>query len=52
MKEKAKKLLRTALDDPKADFRDGQWECIEAMLNSNRMLVVQRTGWGKSNLLD
>ncbi len=48
MKEKAKKLLRTALDDPKADFRDGQWECIEAMLNSNRMLVVQRTGWGKS----
>jgi ATP-dependent DNA helicase RecQ len=48
MKEKAKRLLRTALDDPKADFHDGQWECIEAMLNINRMLVVQRTGWGKS----
>ena len=48
MKEKAKKLLCIALNNPKADFRDGQWECIEAILHSNRMLVVQRTGWGKS----
>lgn len=48
MKERAKKLLKTALNDSKADFRDGQWECIETMLHSKRMLVVQRTGWGKS----
>lgn len=48
MKEKAKKLLCIALNNPKADFRDGQWECIEAILHNNRMLVVQRTGWGKS----
>jgi len=48
MKEKAKNLLRTALNDRSAEFRDGQWECIEALLERNRMLVVQRTGWGKS----
>lgn len=48
MKEKATKLLRAALNDPKADFRDGQWECIKALLSQERMLVVQRTGWGKS----
>ena len=48
MKEKAKKLLRTALNDQNADFRSGQWGCIEALLHKQRMLVVQRTGWGKS----
>ena len=48
MEATAKKLLRTALDDPAAEFRDGQWECIEALLHKQRMLVVQRTGWGKS----
>ena len=48
MEATAKKLLRTALDDPSAEFRDGQWGCIEAMVNKQRMLVVQRTGWGKS----
>ncbi len=48
MKEKGKKLLRTALNDQNADFRAGQWECIEALLRKRRMLVVQRTGWGKS----
>ena len=32
-----------------ADFRDGQWEAIEALeVNRQRVLVVQRTGWGKS----
>ncbi len=48
MKEKAIKLLRQAIVDPKADFRNGQWGCIEALINKRRMLVVQRTGWGKS----
>jgi ATP-dependent DNA helicase RecQ len=32
-----------------AKFRDGQWEAIEALVNQRqRILVVQRTGWGKS----
>jgi len=32
-----------------ADFRDGQWEAIDAMVNHRQQLVVvQRTGWGKS----
>jgi ATP-dependent DNA helicase RecQ len=34
---------------PDARFRDGQWEAIEALVNRReRVLVVQRTGWGKS----
>jgi ATP-dependent DNA helicase RecQ len=42
-------LLRTALGDPAADFRQGQWESIEALVQrSARLLLVQRTGWGKS----
>lgn len=33
----------------KAQFRDGQWEAIEALVEKRqRVLVVQRTGWGKS----
>jgi ATP-dependent DNA helicase RecQ len=48
MIDKTLSLLRQALDDPQADFRDGQWECIEPLLHQRRMLVVQRTGWGKS----
>ncbi len=32
-----------------ATFRDGQWEAIDALVNKRqRVLVVQRTGWGKS----
>ena len=42
-------LLRQALDNPSARFRDGQWEAIEDLVQRNaRLLVVQRTGWGKS----
>ena len=48
MKEIALQYLRTSLDNPHALFRDGQWESVEQMLNQNRVLVVQRTGWGKS----
>ncbi|NQU09970.1 hypothetical protein HQ590_04205 [bacterium] len=34
---------------PTATFRDGQWEAIDAAANQrSRLLVVQRTGWGKS----
>lgn len=48
MKSLALRYLRTAINNPSASFRDGQWESIEAILNKNRVLVVQRTGWGKS----
>jgi ATP-dependent DNA helicase RecQ len=49
MKEEALQLLRQALGDPAAAFRDGQWEGIAALVQrSARLLVVQRTGWGKS----
>ena len=44
-------LLRRALDDDAATFRDGQWEAIDALVNRReRLLVVQRTGWGKSSV--
>lgn len=48
MRQQAETYLRTALSNPVASFRDGQWESIEQLLNRNRVLVVQRTGWGKS----
>ena len=31
-----------------AEFRDGQREAIQGVLNGERLLVVQKTGWGKS----
>src|ERR1035437_7812473 len=41
-------LLRQMLG-PAAQFRDGQWEAIDLAANQRRrLLVVQRTGWGKS----
>jgi ATP-dependent DNA helicase RecQ len=44
-------LLRRALADNTAAFRDGQWEAIDALVNRHkRLLVVQRTGWGKSSV--
>jgi ATP-dependent DNA helicase RecQ len=47
-KAEAESLLRQMLG-PDKSFRDGQWEAIEAAaLLNQRLLVVQRTGWGKS----
>ncbi|MDA7981929.1 MAG: RecQ family ATP-dependent DNA helicase [Alphaproteobacteria bacterium] len=44
-------LLRTAVNDRNIDFRQGQWEAIDALANRRkRLLVVQRTGWGKSSV--
>lgn len=38
-----------AMLGPEAEFRDGQREAIEAVVeDGHRALVVQRTGWGKS----
>ncbi len=42
-------LLRRALNQPEAELREGQWEAIAALvLDRAQLLVVQRTGWGKS----
>lgn len=39
------------MDDPAVDFRHGQWEAIDALVNRReRLLVVERTGWGKSTI--
>jgi ATP-dependent DNA helicase RecQ len=44
-------LLRRALQDPEAEFRDGQWEAISGLVDQRqKLLVVQRTGWGKSSV--
>ena len=48
-KSEALQLLRDGLGDQEADFREGQWEAIDALVNQGeRRLVVERTGWGKS----
>jgi ATP-dependent DNA helicase RecQ len=42
-------LLRAGCGDPTANFRDGQFDAIEHVVEGRgRLLVVQRTGWGKS----
>ncbi len=47
-KEYALQILKRMMGEEK-DFRPGQWEAIEAVvLKKQRVLVVQRTGWGKS----
>ncbi|HPR23276.1 MAG TPA: RecQ family ATP-dependent DNA helicase [Candidatus Sabulitectum sp.] len=48
MIEKALGYLRTSLDQTDAQFRPGQWESIYSLLQGGQVLVVQRTGWGKS----
>ena len=50
-KQEALELLRKAVNNPDAQFRTGQWEAIDALVNHRRkMLVVERTGWGKSSV--
>ena len=47
----AQQLLQTSLSNPQAQFRGGQWEAIDALVNQRKkLLVVQRTGWGKSSV--
>ena len=48
LKEHSLDLLRKAVGSPAAQFHAGQWEAIEALLRRERLLVVERTGWGKS----
>ena len=49
LKNRARSLLQIALNNTQADFRDGQWEAITSLIEERaKLLVVQRTGWGKS----
>ena len=49
MQNKATQFLRQMTNNPSAEFHDGQYESIyELVANSSKMLVVQKTGWGKS----
>lgn len=47
--EEARELLREATNNAAAEFKEGQWEAIDSVANQRqRVLLVQRTGWGKS----
>jgi ATP-dependent DNA helicase RecQ len=44
-------LLRLGTQNPQATFRDGQEEAIRHIVEGrSRLLVVQKTGWGKSSV--
>lgn len=48
MRQQAEQWLQEILGED-ANFREGQWEAIDALVSQRqRVLVVQRTGWGKS----
>ena len=49
LREEALTILRALTGRPDAQFHEGQFEAIEALVaHHRRALVVQRTGWGKS----
>lgn len=49
--ERAIALLRQGTQQPNAVFRDGQDEAIRHIVDGRgRLLVVQKTGWGKSSV--
>lgn len=50
-KEKALNYLRESLNNANANFKEDQWEAIDAVVNKRqKVLVVQKTGWGKSSV--
>ena len=49
LRNEALTLLRQGTGDDSAEFREGQWEAIHALISGGRrLLLVQRAGWGKS----
>lgn len=47
--DEALNALRALTKNPQAEFRDGQRESIDMLVKDRaRVIVVQRTGWGKS----
>lgn len=50
-KQRALELLRLGTENPSAQFHDGQVKAIQHVIESRgRLLVVQKTGWGKSSV--
>ena len=50
-RQHAEQLLKKSLNNPNASFRKGQWEAIDTLVNQRKkLLVVERTGWGKSSV--
>lgn len=47
LRDDATQILSELVGKP-ANFHEGQFEAIEAIVEGRRGLVVQRTGWGKS----
>ncbi|WP_083713311.1 ATP-dependent DNA helicase RecQ [Brachybacterium sp. P6-10-X1] len=49
LREEAQEALRALTGRADAEFHDGQFEAVSALVEQRRrVLVVQRTGWGKS----
>jgi len=49
VKIKALEMLRKSIRFQDATFREGQWESIQRLtVDKEKLLVIQRTGWGKS----
>jgi ATP-dependent DNA helicase RecQ len=49
LRTRATDILRDLTGRPDAAFHDGQFEAVDALVaKRQRVLVVQRTGWGKS----
>src|SRR3954454_19617968 len=49
IRDDAEALLGRLTGSPSPEFQDGQWEAIAHLVERRgRVLVVQRTGWGKS----
>lgn len=47
----AESYLRQSLNASDVTLREGQWEAIQALVEERKkLLVVQRTGWGKSSV--
>ena len=50
-KQHALELLRLGTEDPAVEFRDDQMAAIQHVIEARgRLLVVQKTGWGKSSV--
>ena len=50
VRRRARELLEQGIG-PDAEFRPDQWEAIDSLVtNKERLLLVQRTGWGKSTV--
>lgn len=49
IRDQALSILRSSLEKKNAEFHQHQWESISTLVEERgRLLVVQRTGWGKS----